>query len=82
MSTNPTDTVVSSGSKALDLGPAKAVASGVTGTAIAFLGGLGIAYADNVVTGQEWINIALATVLGAAAAFGVTYATPTKVTLH
>jgi hypothetical protein len=82
MSTNPTDTVVSSNSKALDLGPAKAIAGGVTSTAVAFLGGLSIAIADGAVSGQEWINIALATVLGAAAGFGITYVTPTKVTLH
>lgn len=80
--TNPTPGLsVSSKSDSITVGPAKAVASGVVGTAVAFLGGMGIAYADNVITGQEWINIALATVLGAAAAFGITYATPTTVTL-
>jgi hypothetical protein len=76
-----TSNVVSSTDTRIELGPAKAIASGVVGTAVAFLGGLGIAYTDNVITGQEWVNIALATVLGAAAAFGITYATPTKVTL-
>jgi hypothetical protein len=73
---------VTSSSSAVTLGPAKAIASGITGTAVAFLGGLGIAYADGVVTGQEWVNIAIATVLGAAAAFGITYATPSSVKLN
>jgi hypothetical protein len=70
---------VSSSSPAVTLGPAKSIASGVVGTAIAFLGGVAIAYADNAITGQEWVNIAITTVLGAAAAFGITYATPTSV---
>lgn len=72
---------VSSSSPGVSLGPSKAIASGIAGTAIAFLGGLSIAYADDVITGQEWVNIAIATVLGATAAFGITYATPTNVTL-
>ncbi|HEY3484879.1 MAG TPA: hypothetical protein VGK49_05810 [Ilumatobacteraceae bacterium] len=72
---------LSTSSPSVDLGKSKAVASGLTGTAVAFLTGLGVAYADGSVTGQEWINVALATVLGAAAAFGITYATPTTVTL-
>lgn len=76
-----TGVTLSSRSSSIELGPAKAVAGGIAGTAVAFLGGLGIAYTDNVITGQEWVNIALATVLGAAAAFGVTFATPTTVTL-
>lgn len=74
-------TTIKSTSKALDLGPAKAIASGVAGTAVAFLTGLGVAYADGAVSGQEWVNIALATVLGAVAAFGITFQTPTTVTL-
>jgi len=40
------------------------------------LTGLATAAADNVVTGQEWINVALATVIGGAAAFGVTWSAP------
>lgn len=70
---------VSSTSPAVTVGPAKAIASGIVGTAVAFLGGLTVAFADEVVSGQEWINVALVTVLGAAAAFGITYATPTSV---
>lgn len=70
---------VKSTSDAVTVGPAKAIASGVVGTAVAFLGGLTVAYADEIVSGQEWINIALVTVLGAAAAFGITWATPTTV---
>lgn len=77
----PAGGTVSSKSPLIELGPAKAVAAGVGGTAIAFLGSLGTAYADGVVSGQEWVNIALATVIGALAAFGITYATPTSVTL-
>ena len=76
----PDHRAISSKSPAIDLGPAKAIASGVAGTAVAFLGGLGVAIADEVVTGQEWVNIAIATVLGAVAAFGITYETPTTVT--
>lgn len=79
--TNTEPQTLSSRDPGVELGPAKAVASGVAGTAVAFLGALGVAYTDSVVTGQEWVNIALATVLGAAAAFGVTFATPTRVTL-
>lgn len=77
----PGDTVLSS-SPSVTLGPAKAIASGVTGTAIGFLTALGVAFSDNVVTGGEWIAIATATVLAAAAAFGITYATPVKVTAN
>lgn len=80
-STDNTPVKLSSSSKAVELGPAKMVAAGVTGTAVAFLSALGVAYADGNVTGQEWVNIALATVIGAAAAFGITWATPTSVTL-
>lgn len=74
-------TTLSSKDASVTIGPAKAIASGVTGTAVAFLTALGVAYSDNVVTGGEWISVALATVLGGAAAFGVTFATPTSVTL-
>jgi hypothetical protein len=57
---------------------AKAWAAGATGTAVAFLTGLQSAIADNGVTSQEWTTIALATVVGGAAAFGVTWAVPNK----
>jgi hypothetical protein len=45
--------------------PVKAIYAG----AIAFLGTLGTAFTDGGVSGQEWIAIALATIL----AFGGTY---------
>lgn len=73
---------VTSSSPLVTLGNAKGIAGGVAGTAVAFLTGLGTGLADGTVTGQEWVNIAIATVLGAVAAFGLTYATPTKVTLN
>lgn len=57
---------------------AKAIASGVTGSAVAFLSALIPAAEDNVVTGQEWLTVALFTVIGAAAAFGITWAVPNK----
>jgi hypothetical protein len=76
------NTPIKSSSDLVTLGPAKAVAAGVGGTAISFLGALGTAYADGAVSGQEWVNIALATVIGALAAFGITYATPTTVKLN
>lgn len=63
------------------LGPAKAVASGIVGTAVAFLTALITANADGAVTSNEWLAVALATVVGGAAAFGVTWKTPTSVTL-
>lgn len=82
MSNPNTDRTVSSSSSALDLGPAKAVASGLTATAVGFLTALITANADGGITSGEWITVALATVVAAAAGFGITYATPTKVTLH
>lgn len=54
----------------------KAVAAGVTGTLVSFLTGLQVAVQDSVVTQNEWVTIALATVIGAAAAFGITWAAP------
>jgi MFS-type transporter involved in bile tolerance (Atg22 family) len=78
----PTGTTVSSSSKALDLGPAKAVASGIVTTVVAALGAVIVANADDVITANEWLNVALATIGGFAAGFGITFATPTKVTLH
>lgn len=75
-------TTISSSDPGITLGNSKAVAGGVAGTLVAFLGGLGVAYADGAISGQEWVNIALATVLGAAAAFGLTWGVPTKVTLN
>lgn len=77
----PTPTTLSSSDDGVNLGVAKSIASGVAGTLVAFLTGLGVAIADSDVTGQEWVNIALATVIGAVAAFGITYQTPTSITL-
>ncbi|QSJ04778.1 hypothetical protein [Cellulosimicrobium phage DS1] len=57
---------------------AKAIAAGVTGGTVAFLSSLIPAASDNVVTGQEWLTVGLATVLGLAAAFGITWNTPNK----
>lgn len=57
----------------------KAWAAGITGTVVAFLSTLITATSDNVVTTNEWTTVALATVIGGAAAFGVTWSTPTKV---
>lgn len=74
-------TTLNSKDSNLTLGPAKAVASGVTATAVAFLTALITANADGSVTSGEWLSVALATVIGAAAGFGITYATPTSVTL-
>jgi hypothetical protein len=73
---------VSSSSKLVTLGAAKSIAGGVVATALGFLAPLGVAISDGQVTGQEWVAIATATILGAAAGFGITYATPTKVTLN
>lgn len=54
----------------------KAIAAGITGTVVAFLTSLITAQADDVVTSGEWTVIALGTVIGAAAAFGVTWQAP------
>lgn len=54
----------------------KAIASGVTGTLVAFLTGLGTAVQSPGITDQEWVAVALATVLGGAAAFGITWNAP------
>lgn len=54
----------------------KAIAGGVAGTLVAFLTGLTTAIDDSVVTQGEWVTIALATVIGGAAAFGLTWASP------
>jgi hypothetical protein len=56
----------------------KALAGGAVTTVVAFLGTLKLAMPEGV-TGSEWVDIALATVIGAATGFGVTYLTPTKI---
>ena len=52
--------------------------SGILGTAIAFLSALTLAVNDNSVSLAEWVAIAQATAVGAAAAFGISYASPAK----
>lgn len=54
----------------------KAIAAGVTGTLVAFLTSLGTAVQTPGITDQEWVAVALATVLGGAAAFGITWNAP------
>jgi predicted regulator of Ras-like GTPase activity (Roadblock/LC7/MglB family) len=54
----------------------KAIAGGVAGTLVAFLTGLTTALQTPGVTDQEWVAVALATVLGGAAAFGLTWTAP------
>ena len=74
-------THVKTSDPSIKLGPAKAVAGGVVTTIVAFLTAFISANGDNVVTGNEWANIVLFTVIGAATGFGITWATPTSVTL-
>lgn len=74
-------THVKTSDPSIKLGPAKAFAGGAVTTVVAFLTAFITANADQAVTGNEWAGIALATVLGAAAGFGITYVTPTTVTL-
>lgn len=47
---------------------AKAVYAGL----VAFLGALGTAMTDDIVTGSEWVTIASATVVAVGAVYGVT----------
>lgn len=60
----------------------KAIASGIGGTMVAFLTGLSTALQDGGVTSQEWVTVALATVIGAGAAFGFTWAAPANRDKH
>lgn len=46
-------------------------AKAATGAVIAGLGSLGTALADSHVTAQEWVAVALATVIAGGAVFGV-----------
>jgi hypothetical protein len=71
---------VSSASDQVDLGPAKAVAATVATIAVAFLGALGVAITDNVVTGQEWVTIAIATIVATGLVGGATYLAPASIT--
>lgn len=52
--------------------------SGVLGTTIVFLGALRMAVAEDGITLQEWVAIVEATVIGAAAAFGLAHSIPAK----
>lgn len=54
----------------------KAIAAGIAGTLAAFLIRLEAAVDVGGVSDQEWVAVALATVLGGAAAFGLTWAAP------
>ena len=71
---------VASGEK-LDAVPTdskKAIAGGAVTTVVAFLGTLKLAMPEGI-TGSEWVDIAMATIIGAATGFGITYLVPTRV---
>jgi len=72
---------VKSSSSAITLGPAKAIAALVATPVVAFLSALGVALqSENVVTGQEWVSIAIATILSTGLVAGSVYGVPTSVT--
>lgn len=54
----------------------KAWFAGAIATVVAFLGALITAATDNVVTGQEWLVVALATVTALGGVAGGTYLAP------
>jgi hypothetical protein len=54
----------------------KAIAGGIAGTIVAFLGSTITAAQTPGITQEEWLVIALATVLGFAGAFGLTWGAP------
>lgn len=56
----------------------KAILGAAVATAVAFLGALSTALVDGTVTGQEWVNIALATVLALGGVGGLVYAVPNR----
>lgn len=56
----------------------KAILGAAVATVVAFLGALSTALDDNVVTGQEWVTIALATVTALGGVGGVVYAVRNK----
>lgn len=64
----------------IDLGPAKAVAATIATVAVSFLGALGVAITDGAVSGEEWVTIAIATILATGLVGGATFVTPAKVT--
>lgn len=53
----------------------KEIAKAVVGAAVAGLGALGAAVADNVITGPEWVAVAAATVAALGLVWGVPNAT-------
>jgi hypothetical protein len=55
----------------------KAVVAAAAATVLAFLGSLQVALtSDNVVTGSEWVTVAIATVAAVGGVFGFTYTAP------
>ena len=72
---------VNTASRSITLGPAKAIAAFVATVAVAFLTALGSALTgDGIVTGPEWVTIALATIVGSGLVGGAAYVTRTTVT--
>ena len=72
---------VNTASPSITLGPAKAIAAFVATIAVAFLTALGSALTgDGIVTGPEWVTIALATIVGSGLVGGAAYVTRTTVT--
>lgn len=71
---------VTTDSPKVELGKGKAIAAAAATVAVAFLGALGVAVADNVITPGEWITIATATIVATGLVGGTTYLTPTTVT--
>lgn len=67
----------------IDLGPAKAYAAIIATVAVAFLGAVGVALQSaGVITGEEWVTIAITTIVSTGLVGGATYATPSKVTVQ
>lgn len=56
----------------------KAILGAAVATAVAFLGALSTALDDGAVTGQEWISIALATIIALGGVGGLVYAIPNR----
>jgi hypothetical protein len=70
---------VNSADPSITVGPAKAVVAAVAGALVGGLTYLSAALQDNVVSGQEWVNVALAVIIGTGVVGGATYATRTTV---
>ncbi|MCL1871822.1 MAG: hypothetical protein FWF90_15610 [Promicromonosporaceae bacterium] len=56
----------------------KAWAAGITSGLLAGLGSLSTALGDGRVTAVEWVAVAAAVIVGAAAAGGITWAVPNR----